>query len=317
MAYKDPIGKIEKVSLRTAFPHEAQNFTVWLEQNIDALAEPLGLELTVLEREKTVGSFQVDLLCEDGNGVPAIVENQLERTDHDHLGKLLTYMVNLDARIAIWVTPEARLEHARTIDWLNEHAGANYSFYLVQVEAIRIGESPFAPLFTPLIAPDEQIREIGETKKEWADRDHQRFNFWSDLLERSQAMDIQMFSKISPSRYHWIGTGAGKSGITFNYNLGKDWSNAELYIDHDRDTGQLNKAFFDALYDQKDDIEAEFGEPLIWQRLDDKRACRISKTFLEGGLDAPERWPEIQTDMIETMSRLENIFRHRLANLEV
>ena len=105
------IGKLDVVPVRDAFRHEAHNFTQWLETNIDALSERVGIELIVLEREKSVGSFNVDLFCEDSNGNYVIIENQLERTDHDHLGKLLTYLVNLEARTAIWVTPEVRPEH--------------------------------------------------------------------------------------------------------------------------------------------------------------------------------------------------------------
>ena len=162
------VSKLEVVPIREAFRHEAHAFTVWLETNIDALSSRIGRELTVLEREKSVGSFNVDLFCEDENGSYVIVENQLERSDHDHLGKLMTYMVNLEAKTAIWVTPDIRPEHQRVIDWLNESTSADYSFYLVRIEAVRIDNSPYAPLFTVLAAPDEQIREIGETKKELA-----------------------------------------------------------------------------------------------------------------------------------------------------
>jgi hypothetical protein len=157
------ISKLEIVPVRDAFRHEAHNFTLWLESNVDALAERIGMELTVLEREKSVGSFNVDLFCEDRNGTYVIIENQLERTDHDHLGKLLTYMVNLEAKTAIWVTPEVRSEHQRVIDWLNKSTSADFSFYLVRVEAVRIAGSPYAPLFTVLAAPDEQTPEIADT----------------------------------------------------------------------------------------------------------------------------------------------------------
>src|SRR5258708_1134117 len=191
------IGKIEIVPVREAFRHEAHNFTRWLETNIDALSQRIGMELTVLEREKAVGSFNVDLFCEDNSGNYVIVENQLERSDHDHLGKLLTYLVNLEAKTAIWITPEVRSEHQRVIDWLNEATGADIAFYLVQVEAVRIGDSPFAPLFTVLAAPDDQIREIGETKKDLADRHVHRRDFWTQLLERSKGQ-TKLFSGRAP-----------------------------------------------------------------------------------------------------------------------
>lgn len=180
------IGKIERVPIRQAFQHEAANFTSWLERNIETLSEELGLKLTVVEREKSVGSFTVDLFCEDDQGHTVIIENQLERTDHDHLGKLLTYLVNLEAKTAIWVATEVRPEHQRVIDWLNAATPADISFYFVKVEAIRIEDSPYAPLFTVLVRPDEQTREIGEQKKEIAERHGLHEQFWSQLLEASK-----------------------------------------------------------------------------------------------------------------------------------
>lgn len=316
MRQTNQIGKIEIVPVRTAFGHEALNFTVWLEKNIDALADRLGIDLTVLEREKAVGSFNVDLLCEDGSGNTVIIENQLEKTDHDHLGKLLTYMINLDARTAIWVTTQPRPEHERVIEWLNESTAVNMAFYLVQVQAIRIGESPFAPLFTVIAAPDEQAREVGETKKELADLDRRRLEFWTGLLERNRAKGNKIFSNISPTTYHWIATGAGRSGVSFNFTIGKDWTNAELYIDTDKQAGALNKVIFDTLYAQKDDIEAAFGGQLNWYRLDDKRASRITIVF-NGGYSTPEAWPVLQENMVDTMTRLHSAMMPRLRSIKV
>jgi len=196
------ISRLEIVPIRNVFQKEAQHFTTWLESHIEALSERLGLQLTVVQREKQVGDFNVDLLCEDSNGRPVIIENQLERTDHDHLGKLLTYLVNLDASTAIWITTEPRLEHQKVIDWLNESTAADISFYLVKAEATRIGDSPFAPLFTVLSEPDKQTKEIGEKKKEWAERHVKRFEFWTGLIDRSKDK-TKLFSNISPGRYSW------------------------------------------------------------------------------------------------------------------
>ncbi len=312
---RNQIGKITIVPVREAFAHEALDFTVWLEQNIDALAERLGLDLTVVEREKAVGSFNVDLLCEDGNGNTVIIENQLERTDHDHLGKLLTYMINLDARTAIWVTTDPRHEHEKVVDWLNETTGTNMAFYLVKVEAIRIGESPYAPLFTVLAAPDDQIRELGETKREFAERHGKRLEFWQTLIERSRDR-TKLFANRSPSRDHWLGIGAGRSGLTFNYLIFKDKAGLELYID----TGDYdrNKAIFDALLEQQEQIEQSFGAPLDWQRLDDRRASRIAYFIRgKGSLNEVESWPEVQDLMIDAMIRFERVFRPRIKQIEV
>ncbi len=313
---RELIGRLEIEPIRKVFRKEAQHFTTWLESHIEVLSERVGIELSLVQREKTVGDFTVDLLCEDPDGRPVIIENQLERTDHDHLGKLLTYLVNLDASTAIWVTAEPRPAHQKVVDWLNESTPADISFYLVKVEATRIGDSPFAPLFTVMAGPDKQTKEIGVKKKEWAERHVNRLEFWKGLLEKSKDR-TKLFSNISPGRYHWIGTGAGKSGVTFNYLISMEWAAIELYIDHDRDTGEKNKAIFDALYARRDVIEKEFGESLEWERLDDKRASRIRRRFTIGGLAKADTWPALQENMIDAMIRLEKVLRPRLAKIEL
>lgn len=307
------IGRLEMEPIRSVFRKEAHEFTKWLESHIEVLARRLGMELTVIQREKDVGDFSVDLLCEDANERPVIVENQLEKTDHDHLGKLLTYLVNLDAATAIWVTPEPRPEHQRVIDWLNESTPADISFYLVKVEAVRIEGSPYAPLFTVLAGPDKQAKEIGEKKKEWAERHYQRFEFWKGLLDRCKGK-TRLFSNTSPGRYHWIGTGAGKSGVGLNLVITKDWGQVETYIDHG--TSEENKSIFDALHTQREAVEKDFGEPLAWERLEDKRACRIHKRFTSGGLASPETWPTLQEQMIDAADRLDRAIRSRLTKID-
>jgi hypothetical protein len=310
------VTRLEIVPVRQAFRNEARHFTRWLEEHIEALSERLGIELTVQQREKAVGDFNVDLLCEDAEGHPVIVENQLERTDHSHLGQLLTYLVNLEASMAIWVTTEPRAEHLKVIQWLNEGTPANIAFYLVKVEAIRIKDSPFAPLFTVMAGPDKQAKEIGEKKKEWAARHYSRQEFWKELLERSKDKTT-LFANISPSKDNWISTGAGKSGVNFNYVVAMESGRVELYIDHDKDTGQKNKVIYDAFLTDREAIEQEFGSKLGWERMDDKRASRISNKFEIGGLAKPESWPELQMEMIEGMIRLERAMRPRLEKIRV
>jgi hypothetical protein len=312
----EPIEKLQVVPLRHVFPHEAHQFTKWLEENIDALSERLAMSLMVVQREQAVGDFNVDLLCEDANGQRVIIENQLEQTDHRHLGQLLTYLINLDAKVAIWVASEPRSEHQKVIAWLNESTPADISFYLVKIETIRIGGSPIAPLFTVLAEPDQQVKEIGQKKKEWADRHFSRIEFWKGLLENSKGK-TNLFSNISPSKDNWIAMGAGKSGVTFNYYILMNQGEVTLYIDHDHVTGQKNKAIFDALYAHKDEIELEFGEPLEWKRLDESRHSRIEKTIYEGGLAKPDTWPFLQEHMIDAMIRLYRSLHPRVEKIQL
>jgi hypothetical protein len=310
------IGRLETVPIKHVFKHEEHDFTPWLEQHIDVLAERLGMQLTVVQREKTVGDFSVDLLCEDAESKAVIVENQLGKTDHDHLGKLLTYLVNLDAHAAIWVTPEPRPEHEKVINWLNEATGADISFYLVKVEAVRIADSPFAPLFTVLAEPDVVTKDVGEKKKEWAERHHKRMAFWKGLLERSR-LKTKLFANISPSPSDWISTTAGRAGISFTYKILMDGGSVDLYIDNDHETGEKNKRIFDQLVAQREGIENEVGAELQWERMDDKRASRIRRRFKVGGLIDASTWPVLQDEMIDFMTKFEKAFRPRVAKVEV
>ena len=102
------IARLEKVPLRKLWAHEAQSFTVWLSENLDFLSETLGFDVVLVQKEAAAGPFSADMLAEDPQGNYVIIENQLEKTDHDHLGKLITYMSNLEAKTAIWITSEPR-----------------------------------------------------------------------------------------------------------------------------------------------------------------------------------------------------------------
>lgn len=300
------IGKIQRVPLREVWRHEAHDFTAWLRDNIDVLNDALNLSLSNAEREQAAGDFSVDLVAEDESENPVVIENQLEKSNHDHLGKLLTYLVAIGARTAIWIVADPRPEHVSAIAWLNESSSA--SFYLLKVEAIRIGDSPPAPLLTLVVGPSEESREVGETKKELAERYVIRHRFWKDLLDRA-AKKTNLHANISPSRYSWVGTSAGKRGLGFNYTIRQHDAGAELYIDRGKDSGTENEDIFDQLAQSKEEIEGAFGGPLDWQRLEGARACRIKKEIALGGYRDEQLWPEIQDAMIDAMIRLEKALR--------
>lgn len=179
------IGKLEPVPLRDIWKHEERDFSSWLEGNIELLSETLNITFSTVEREKRVGSFEVDLVAEDDDGNVVIIENQLESTNHDHLGKVITYLTNLDAKTAIWIVSHPRPEHTKAITWLNESTPADISFYLVKLSAYKIGNSEPAPLFTIVVGPSAQAKEIGKEKQDMAERHVLRLKFWGGLLERA------------------------------------------------------------------------------------------------------------------------------------
>ncbi len=137
------IGKLQRVPLREVWEHEAYDFTNWLQDNIDVLNTALDLNLVNVDREQASGSFSIDLVAEDEGGGTVIIENQLEKSNHDHLGKLITYLTGMSAKAAIWIVSDPRPEHVAAIAWLNESSSA--AFYMVKIEAVRIGDSPAAP----------------------------------------------------------------------------------------------------------------------------------------------------------------------------
>jgi len=308
------IARVERIALREVWRHEAYDFTHWLQDNIEVLNEALGLSLSSPEREQAAGSFSADLVAEDESGSLVVIENQLERSDHDHLGKLITYSVAMDARTAIWIVADPRPEHIGAVNWLNESSSAD--FYLVKVEAIRIGESLPAPLLTLITGPSAEGREVGQTKKHMAERDAIRREFWTTLLHRARSR-TKLHANISPGRENWISTTAGRSGCSFNYVIRQHDGQVELYIDRGRDADEENTRIFDLLVEHKGEIEAQMGESLEWQRLDGRRACRIRKVVAKGGYRDRDRWPEIQVAMIDSMIKLARALKPHFSRLDV
>jgi uncharacterized protein DUF4268 len=308
------IGRIERVPLREVWKHEAHNLTTWLEENVDVLNDVLGLTLVSAEREQSAGAFNVDLLAEDESGRTVIIENQLERSNHDHLGKLITYTAMTDAHAAIWVVSDPRPEHVRAISWLNDSSPSD--FYLVKIEGIRIANSPPAPLLTLIVGPSEEGRKAGEVKKELAEGGQIRMRFWTELLEKANQR-TKLHAGVSPTDHLWSGTGAGKSGLSFNYTATQRDSGVELYIDRGRDSEEENRRIFDALLEHKDEIERAYGGRLEWQPLEGRRACRIRERFENGGYRDEERWPQIQDAMIDAMIRLEKALKPHISALPI
>lgn len=299
------IGKLETVDLREIWKHEERGFSAWLQNNLDILSSATGLQFVSAERELGAGDFSVDLVVETDAGERVIIENQLEATDHDHLGKVITYLTNLDAKIAIWIVKHPRPEHIRAVQWLNEVTPDDTAIFLVRVAAYRISGSPAAPLFTVIVGPSEESKEFGKKKKDLAERHVLRLKFWESLLARAKARGVLWHAQRSATKEGWISAGAGvRSGVSLNYVIWKDEeASAELYIDTgDRDE---NKKIFDALAARRDEVERKFGASLVWDRLDDKRASRVRCILRVGGLsDGEEKWPVIQDAMVDAMDRL-------------
>ena len=307
------VGRLERVRLRDVWSHEAQDFTPWLAENIDVLNNAIDLSLSIVEREHPAGDFSVDLVAEDESGNPVIIENQLERSNHDHLGKLITYLTAIGAKAAIWIVSDPRPEHISAISWLNESSSS--SFYLLKLEAVRIEDSPPAPLLTLIVGSSEESQEAGETKKEFTERYILRHRFWTQLLERAQKK-TSLHVNTLPNNSNCIKTSTGNGEFYFRYLVQRHTSDIELYIDRGKDADSENEKIFDTLEKAKRKIEETFGEPLEWQRLEGQRSCRIGKRFSLGGYrDDEDKWQEIQDTTIDAMIRLEAALRPHIDRL--
>jgi len=301
------IGKIERLPLREVWKHEALNFTTWLVDNIDVLSEAIDLELQDAQREQAAGDFNVDLVAQDESGRTVVIENQLEKSNHDHLGKILTYTAALDAGVAIWIVSDPRPEHTKAITWLNESRLA--SFYLVKAEAIRIGGSEPACLLTLITGPSEETAMAGDTKEDIADRYVVRRKFWEKLFERAR-QKTNLYSTLSPSKDNWVAVASGKPGISFTTTIKERSATAQLVIDRGKESDTENRRILDQLRMHKDEIERAFGLPLTWYQREDVRLCRIINEITTGGYrDEEAKWTTIQDAIVDSRVRLEKALR--------
>lgn len=309
------IGKIERVPLRHIWKHEAYDFTTWLRDNTDSLNEIIGFELQNVETEKSTGVFSVDIIGEDPAGNSVIIENQLEKSDHDHLGKLITYLSVFDAKVAIWIVANARQEHIQAVSWLNENKDVN--FYLIQVEVIKIGDSQHAPLFTSIVEPSDELKTIGHLKQEKSERHKLRQAFWTQLLDAFKLKD-GLFSNISPSEYNWIGTSSGLRGVNYSFWLKKDSVSIKLYIDRGKGRELENTTIFRHLLSNKDVIEGRVNFPVVWNEAQEYRVCLIETEINLGGWQSnQEIWDKIMTQCIDRMIAFRDAIQPFINNVKL
>lgn len=303
------IGRLKKVPLREVWKNEATHFTTWLEENIEQLSESLGFEITVKEREQQVGSFSLDILGETEGETLVVIENQLAKTDHTHLGQLLTYLTNLDAKIAVWITSEARQEHINVVNWLNEQTDCQ--FYLVIVEAIKVDSSNPAPYFNVICRPDEQLKDVGTHKKELSERGKFNIQFWTDLMEKCKGK-LNYFTSRKPSKYHFLSGATGRGGFSFVFLATEKFLGIELYID----TGDAdrNEKLMKELSKRKDKIEKEYGHQLLWDFIENKRACRVRHIIQEVNVTKADKAASIEI-LISHMEKFDTVIRPEIKKL--
>lgn len=308
------LGRLEHVQARTLWESEARSFTPWLAQNLGLLGEALGLDLEFLKTEVEVGSFKADIAARDtGRDRQVIIENQLEPTDHGHLGQLLTYAAGLDAAVIVWISPEIREEHRQALDWLNRHTTEKIEFFGVALEVVRINDSKPAVVFRLAASPNAWTKTVNAAQASQISSREAAYQAFFQLVmdELREKYHFTNARRAQPQSWSSFRSGV-VSDITYNVAFANgNRLRAELYIDVG--DAAKNKAIYDALMMDKAAIEALTGE-LVWERLDQRRACRISLVRSNTSIDdAAEHGEELRTWLVQALLKIKAAFGPRLA----
>lgn len=305
------IGKLTEVDVRDLWKHEQYDFSNWLakEENIKLLDDEIGLTLMDINKEVYIGSYRCDLVAKDETtGQIVIIENQLEATNHDHLGKIITYAAGLDAKTIIWIVKEAREEHKAAIEWLNNNSSEEIGFFLIELHAYKINDSLPAPMFKVVEKPNNFTKT---SKQNYSDKElnrsqNERLMFWEEFNTVIVAKG-KPFSVRKPTTDHWYDVAIGTSEAHLAINLVNKENKIvlELYI-------LDNKNLFDHIYEDKEKIENTLQMSFSWERLDGKKASRIKHDVL--GLDFSDHsnYPQLMDECIEKILKMRDVFKKYL-----
>ncbi len=318
MTTSKDLATIQKIDLREVWQNEARDFTPWLAEHLSELGTALGLELELEEREASVGGYSLDILARDlGSGRPVVIENQLESTDHTHLGQLLTYMAGFNANVIVWIAREFRDEHREALNLLNHRTGEDTQFFGVEVELLKIDDSRPAVNFKLVVTPNEWQKQTSSNARVTGSVSEQRERyqtFFQKLIDTlREEHGFTGARKGQPQNWYYFSAGhAQRVQYGANFAQGKK-ARVEVYIDNtDKD---WNKDLFDKLLRDKESIEPKLQESLEWDRLDNRRASRIAVTRSGSIDDAQEALEEIHDWMVKKLLDFKRVFGPRLDEL--
>lgn len=282
------LGKLEQITdLRSIWKHEANDFTPWLakEENLAALSDAIGIELVLEEQESNVGDFSVDLFAtEEGTGRKVVIENQLEETNHDHLGKIITYASGKDAEVIIWIVRKARDEHKKAIEWLNQHTDDSSAFFLIEIEVWKKGNSEPAPKFNIVERPNDWAKAMKNVSI--TNTQSRQMQFWQYFVDRwennSNFAHTFRKRKAHPQNWYDLSIGSSEYHLCMEVHFQKNDINAGLYIPD-------NKNIYNSLLDNKKEIEDFLGASVEW-----RNAKKASRFLISKNLDInnPDKWDE-------------------------
>ena len=305
------IGRLTEVDVRELWRHEQYDFSKWLAkaENLEYINDILGLTLVDVDTEAYVGSYRCDLVAKDEtSGITVIIENQLECTNHDHLGKIITYASGLGAKVVVWIVKEAKEEHRAAIEWLNNSTVNEINFFLIEIHAYKIGSSEPAPKFEVVEKPNSfvKINKATATEGELNKTQSERLLFWQEFNDLVVSRG-KPFSIRKATTDHWYDVAVGSSDAHIAINLiNKDGEIVvELYISD-------SKELFDRLYSSKESIEEQLGFGMTWARLDNKKASRIKYSIPGLDFDDHSNYDELMNHIIDVVVRMREVFKKYL-----
>jgi Domain of unknown function (DUF4268) len=305
----DAFSEAEEIDPRELWESEPAKFTPWLARNLHRLGKELGFDLELVATEAPAGDFQCDIVArETGGGRTAIIENQLERTDHDHLGKLLTYAAKHDASIVVWISPDIREGHREAVNWLNRRTDENLEFFAVKLKALRIDNSRPAPVFDIQAFPNTWSRTRGNlVRRAPSQREELYREFFQALIDEMRERHHFTNARVGMPQ-SWYDFASGINGIRYSASfVGGNRLRVQLYID----VGDKieNEAIFDWLAERREKIEREFGSSLEWERLDNRRASRIAISRIDTNIDtAATQSDQIRAWVVDNLLRMKRVF---------
>lgn len=316
---KENLGRLAKEDLRKVWGNEAGDFTPWLaqEENLALLGEVLELDLELESQEKNVGLFRADILCKDLNTQQwVLIENQIERTDHTHLGQLLTYAAGLKAVTIVWISAQFTDEHRAVLDWLNEVTEEGINFFGLEIELWRIGDSPLAPRFNVVSKPNLWTHTVSQAARaiearELSETRQLQLEFWTELKKKLEARKSAVRPH-KPLPQHWMNFALGRSNIYMKGFINSREKRCGVII---VTSGPDSKAFFHLLENDKTVIETQVGENLDWRELPNKNESRIRLQRLDFDLANKACWDEYVTWMVERLEKLRSVFGPLVKNL--
>jgi len=292
------LSKLELVDLRKIWSHEAHDFTNWLalEENLKLLSDEIGIDISLIQTEATVGDFSADILAEEeSTGKKIIIENQLESTDHKHLGQVITYASGVNAEIIIWIVKSVRDEHKQAVDWLNENTNSNINIFAIQIELWKIDNS-CAPKFHVIAKPNDWANRIKSVTSQT-----NRLDFWNKFKEFAQSRNYKG-NFTTPSSINWysFNVGFSKAHISFNTVRQKNQISCEIYIPNSKET-------FFSLLEHKKEIESALDETLVWHELPNSKASRIALVS-SANLSETENWEIYHSWLFDNLIKFKNVF---------